>query len=272
MQTRRKALAELSTLADDDATFSSFSGVDQLIASDHDYFRAGALALVIEGGSLVWDPTSCIEGIVLMTKPSAAEANPAAWVRSLQRAQLQRGLQRLRVYFREAAPLLGQALAQAGFKERVELLFTGTPNKPISTIDLRPVLSADDWQRKLVFHEEVSDRPDGYACSAAEWISLEKTKVLSMGMQPFLVCHRDAVVGAVSTIDVPALLRIKNLVIHTEWRGQGIAQQILGKLSSYGELSGVRHIGVMAVSGTAGESLYRRAGLTEQGNYYEWSI
>lgn len=243
-----------------------------LILSDQEYFRTGSSWKTIPGGSFTAS-TARSEAVVLVDCLDSAADNPREWLNQvlLLASSLRRKL--MRIYLPARYPRLETQLSAANFHRRTELLFQGTPRlRTRKSLTLHKVTSEDDWQHKLRFHEQVSDRPDGYPCSADEWVAFERSKVKPLRMTCYLAVSRGHTIGAVASIPRPGYSRVKNLVVHPSYRSTGVAGQILETMATSDE--GVRSalLGMLAVRGSRGHHLYRSVGLEVVGEYHEWSV
>ena len=78
-------------------------------------------------------------------------------------------------------------------------------------LTLRPVLTPDDWRRKLELHQADDMSPDGHHVPAAEWVALERRKC-DDGMEAYLAEAGGEIVGAVGAIHGEGILRMKNIL------------------------------------------------------------
>ena len=243
-----------------------------LIESDRAYFQAGSIIKELPGGVIMTSAAGA-DYVLLVDDLDKAAADVAAWLSPAMTMVARTPHGRLRVYLSARRSDLSKALADAGLVERVELLFFGTPHvRAMSTATLTPVESADAWRAKEAFHDQAAERPDGYHCSARDWTAFEKIKVRALGMRCYLVRRSAEVVGSVATIQRAGYRRVKNLVVHPDYRRQGVAQEILTMLARPTGAGEIVPLGMLAVADSSGEALYRSVGLGAMGEYYEWSL
>lgn len=89
-------------------------------------------------------------------------------------------------------------------------------------------------------------------------------------MRVYLVCRDGEVCGTVGAMEVGDLLRLKNLVVHPEWRRHGIGQATVEALRREAVCLGKGAFGCFALLNGAGQRLYERAGLTIATQQVEW--
>lgn len=246
--------------------------LDRAIETERHYFEMGARIERLDGAILAWMPglAACPAGAVIHRADAEVIARHGTqWIAEAKRALSTAGVALARVYLDSRGPA-DDLLRRAGFADREELVFANSLGDGGSELDLRPVLTPDDWQRKLKLHQAANISPDGHHVPAAEWVALERRKCED-GMEAYLAEAGGEIVGAIGAIHGDGILRMKNILIHPAHRRQGLARAMLHRLAAIGRKQGISEQCVFAVRGDAGEQLYRSSGMQLVGTQVEWS-
>lgn len=244
-----------------------------LIASDIRYFELGARIDSIAGVRLAWMPglagmpAGCV---VLDADGWATRTDAAAALDAVEEGVASVGGCRVRLYFERETPAMAETLQGRGYRSRDEtglLLLRRAPGA--DRVSLQQVEDAAGWALKRALHVECPDFPDGHDTTPERWVELEHRKSQTGGMVPWLIRVDDVVAGTACTIEQEDLLRLKNIVIHRALRRRGIASAAVAAFGMMGERSG-RTLGFFGVSGTPGERVYRRCGMTPVVRWVEW--
>lgn len=248
-----------------------------LLESDRLYFEAAAQICTYPGGSIAAMPNLAHIAAGCVAHRIIAEdiAEPQQWLAELETRLKHFGCTAPRIYLDNDAPALETALKSRGYLPQVEvgLLDTALLRQNLSeipSISLRPVLTEQDWQQKIYLHRAVQVGPDGHVTDAEEWVSLERRKCEAGSLRVYLVCRDGEVCGTVGAMEVGDLLRLKNLVIHPEWRRHGIGQAAVEALRREAVCLEKVAFGCFALLNGAGQRLYERAGLTIATQQVEW--
>jgi GNAT superfamily N-acetyltransferase len=243
------------------------------IETDRIYFEMGARILDLNGAALAWMPdisASPAAAVIHRVDPAKVAAAGAGWVENAERSLEQVGATLARIYLDGEDEALGALLRRAGYVAREELIFTGRMLSPPTELVLTPVSSDADWSRKLRFHRDCEIAPDGHDNDPHDWVALERTKSAN-GMDAFLAEIDGRPVGAIGAVWSEGLLRLKNILVHPQYRRRAVGRAMLGKLADLGRERGISEQCVLAVKGEAGEHFYRRVGLHPIGAQVEWS-
>jgi ribosomal protein S18 acetylase RimI-like enzyme len=247
-----------------------------LLESDRLYFELGAELEGLRGASLAHMtgleavPAGCV---VQVTDPAAAGEDPRSWIDAVEQKLHELGCSQRRLYLRERCRALEGVLHERGYRARQEVGYVaaGPVASRRSDVRLSPVLSDSDWDAKRAIHERSGVGPDGYLTPADGWIELERRKCQAGPMRAFLIVAAGSVCGAVCSLEVEGLLRLKNIVIAPSARRQGIAVETVHLLWLQALEAGRRAFGTFAVRGGIGDTVYRAAGLKSAAALMEWA-
>ena len=252
-----------------------------LLESDRRYFELGATVQEVDGAELAWlpgmesTPAGCV---VHRVRPAAAVSgggrHPAAWVADVTARLRALGCGLARVYLDEPAPALDGALADAGYRRRVETGFlVEGPLPPVARDDvvLREIVDDDGWDAKAKLHAGSDVAADGHASRSEDWVEFERRKCGTGGMRAFLVVVDGEVCGAVATLEGDGLLRAKNVFVHPDRRREGIAAESLRVLSRRAADLGLAATGIFGVEGRPGAAVYTHLRMAPVIHQFEWS-
>ena len=196
------------------------------------------------------------------------------WLEEVEATLRAQAIPRVRIYSDDSPPEFESLFSSGGYESRCEVGFLapqGYPDPPSPEITLRPVRSEQDWKDKCALHEEAMEGPDGYSNQADLWVEMERQKCATGKMDTFLVYRDNQVVATVGSIVDDGLLRLKNIVVAPKVRRQGIALATVHHLWRKAEIDHGCRLGVFGLKVGKGSHLYRRAGLLEVTEQYEWS-
>ena len=91
------------------------------------------------------------------------------------------------------------------------------------------------------------------------------------GMECYIVESDGEARGTIGIVPMPDVLRIKNVFVSPEARGNGVGLAAVGRSGARPSSGGVCGAGVLGVRDTPGAELYARAGLRIAGGLIEWS-
>lgn len=252
-----------------------------LIASDRDYFAAGAILRPVPGGRLALMPGARhaqAGAVLLLDDPRPALCDARGWHDTLARACAAAGVERIRFYTAAADDDLARALAGAGFRRSTEVAMAApaaaiAAGKPPDARQwtFRAVTSALLWRAKRALHERTPERPDGKAIDAAAWALLEQGKVDAGYMSAWLIESRGTPVGSFGLSRSGELARFKNIFVVPEERGRGAASAAVRWVARRALDQQLAAIGCFVLPGENGERLYRRLGLVAVGRQWEWT-
>ena len=243
------------------------------IETDRIYFELGASIEPLPGAVLAWMPgltTSPAGTVIHRVEPTVIAAHGDTWVLQAERALRDVGAELVRIYLDARGGAADDFLRAAGYADRDEVVFAHSFHGPSPDLILRPVKTDEDWERKLLFHTDTHETPDGHNHRPSDWVELERRKCAA-GMDAFLAEIDGETVGAICAVWGDGLLRLKNIVVHPAHRGRSIGRGMLIQLAAIGVERGISEQCLLAVRGDAGEMLYRAAGMQTVGTQVEWS-
>ena len=132
-----------------------------------------------------------------------------------------------RLYLQAAHPSMEGALRNRGFKYQTEIgLLNDTPEEHDEIkVRLHPVTSDLDWTAKRALHSAGGTGLDGHENAPGLWADLEQRNSEAGGLELNLIKQGDDIVGALGLMAEKSILRLKNLVIHPDYRGSGFGAQ-----------------------------------------------
>jgi GNAT superfamily N-acetyltransferase len=241
--------------------------LDRALETEFSYFEMGARTERLDGAVLAWTPAfvhAPAASVVHRVDPNVVATHGL----ELRLAELGIGL--ARIYLTAGDTRIENLLLNAGFACREELVLTHSLPDPPPLLTFRPVRSERDWALKQEFHEKVAESPDGHVNRAADLVGLERHKC-AHGMDAFLGELDGRTVGVVGAIWGKGVARIKNLLIHPDYRRQSAGTWMLEHVAALGRARGINEQCLMALKGGAGEMLYRSLGMQVAGSQFEWS-
>lgn len=247
----------------------------QLLESDCRYFEAGAIKKTEMGADIVYMPglESLAAGCVIQRlQPAQITCSWHDWLTHLENQLSALGISACRLYLSQTPAALATVLQHHGYQAQVETALMSDPLEPRPRPDLilSPVETAHHWRQKLKIHQASIDGPDGHSNRPEDWLAMEQQKCQAGVMNSYLICDQGHICGTVSTMDMGQWLRLKNLVIHPQWRRQGIGKRTVEALKHLAWSSGKQRLGCFALAGGAGERVYQRAHLTILTQQTEW--
>ena len=247
---------------------------EMLLASDAAYFALASQNIDLDGALLSVSPdfgpmpSAC--AVTSVSREPTRGFEPQ-WLFELEPRLRNLGFGFARIYLSSPHPL-SAALQERDYQSRTELGFFGNlPDlAPSSGLSICRLDTDADWDEKLRIHRGSLVQPDGYEATPDRWLAFERAKCRTGQMTAYLAWEGSQAVGTFCTLEHDGFLRLKNLVVRAAARRQGFGERIIQQalqLSLDKQLGGVV---AMAVSGSAGERLYRGAGMTPIGRVVEW--
>ena len=249
-----------------------------LLESDRVYFEAGSqikvlpAAIIAAMPNLTYIPAGCV---VHRIKPDDLVREWDQWVEQLEQQLTRLGCLAPRLYLDHPIPELEQVLLKRDYHPQIEV---GLLDETLTTdkfetnliVKLRPVLDDIDWQQKLELHSGKENGPDGHITHPHEWVDLERRKCETGSMQVYFICVGNEICGTVGALEVNDLLRLKNLVVHSDWRLRGIAQAAVQALRNEAIHLEKQAFGCFALINSIGQRVYERVGLSTVTQQTEW--
>lgn len=249
-----------------------------LLESDRLYFEAGSQIKILPGAiiaampNLTHIPAGCV---VHRIDAYDTVREWDEWVDQLEQQLQQLGCHAPRLYLDYSLPELEQVLLRRSYCSQIEVglldkTLTTTKLKRDLAVTLRPIVDERDWQKKLELHSEIEKGPDGHITNAHEWVELERRKCETGKMQVYFICIGNEICGTLGSLEVNNLLRLKNLVVHANWRRQGIAQAAVQALRNEAIRLEKQAFGCFALINSIGQKVYQRVGLSIVIKQTEW--
>jgi hypothetical protein len=247
----------------------------ELNESDSVYFELGAEIITLPGCQVVYMPelTSVPAACVVhRVNPTLIRQDPFGWLALVESQLRALGVRLARIYLEQPSMLLENAFRATGYRSRVEcgyVLPAAAPSR--NDVALRPILSDDDWALKRYVHEAARRGGDGYETDPEKWLELVRRKAATGRKVCFLVERSGQLCGTVAAIDMPLIVRLKNLVVLPEVRRTGIGTAALELLAFRALNLRKRAVGAFGISSEAGDAMYRMARCREVSLIVEWS-
>lgn len=248
--------------------------VRDLVESDAGYFDAGAERHDIGGATiarLVGMESLAAGCVIHRVEPTKLPGALDGWLGDAEARVAGWGVPKARLYLTESIPALEAALQRRGYRPRREIAYmlAATTQRP-EGVSLVPVRTDGDWQKKLELHARAETAPDGYDATASAWVAMERRRCDAGYMVPYLIVHKDDVVGAVNKAPWRSVLRIKNLVVAPEHRRRGIATAAARGFAAVAAESGHGAAGVFALAHEPAVGIYEKAGYEIVAEQTEW--
>jgi len=251
----------------------------ELLESDAAYFDAAAMLEPIEGAVLSRLPGLehiSAGAVVHRIEPGAIRLGAESWVASVEALSRTRQVPRVRLYLHQAEPKIERALRARHYAERREVgLVRSTAlgeldDRPFSGVRLEEVVDLSGWDEKRRIHEACDISPDGHPAEPRAWTEMEQRRSAHGYMRPFLIYHDEAACGTVCLASRGSMLRLKNLVIHPDMRGRGIATAAVRAAVVVAWRAGYEHIGCFAIPGGPALTVYQQTGFHPIVTQTEW--
>ncbi len=249
---------------------------EQIVQSDRVYFEMAATVGVINGAEVVWMPElQKLPGgcVVQRVDLSSISGTGSLWLRSVEASIRNLGGTVVRVYVEENNPISERDMLHAGFRRRLEMAYllpAPPPKRGPFSVQLREVVSDEDWRDRRLLQEECPVSTDGYTSKPAELALLERRKCRTGGMTVYLIERGQEVLGSVGVILIGDLLRCKNLTLRPG-AGDQIGVEVIEQLTAMAAHLGLRGMGDLVVAGSESEKNCRDAGMISVARLYEWS-
>jgi GNAT superfamily N-acetyltransferase len=198
------------------------------------------------------------------------ECDAERWLDAVEKQLIDLSAVLARLYLDSEMPRLIPVLRRHGY-QRVEELGLVAPAQigahgrggaslPRAPVAALAFADASGWERRRDLYRRLPVAPDGFACCADDWVGMEQTRVAVGYMEPFEIRWQDRPCGAVNLNTANAIVRVKNLAIHPDMQGRGVATAAASLFRELAFTRGCPWVGVYAVRGSPSERLYRRAG------------
>ncbi len=251
----------------------------ELLESDAAYFDAAAMLEPLEGAVLSRLPGlehMRAGAVVHRIAPGAIRLGAESWVASVEALSRARRVPRVRLYLHRAEPKIERALRARHYAERREVGLArstapgSSDDPPFSGVRLEEVVDLSGWDEKRRIHEACDVTPDGHLGDARSWCEMEQRRSAHGYMRPFLIFHDETVCGTLCLASRGILLRLKNLAIHPDWRGRGIATAAVRAAVLIARRAGYESVGCFAIPGGPALTVYQQVGFHPIVTQTEW--
>lgn len=260
-------VASVSSLAED------------LLESDAAYFESGAILEPFEGAVLA--RLSGLEhiapGAVLQRiQPHRIGLSAERWISAAESFVRARKVTRLRLYLTQSHPRLERTLRTRDYAERKEIGMIRSTHEErraltaLPKVRLEEVVDMAGWDEKRRIQEACATGADGHAVDPRGWLEMERRRAAHGYMRPFLIRHGSTVCGALNLAPRGTLLRLKNLVLHPNWRGKGMALAAVAAVTVVGREAGFLRVGCFVNPGRHVHSVYELNGFIPIVTQTEW--
>ncbi len=249
----------------------------ELLDSDAAYFCAAAHCETLPGCQLVH--MSGLESLAagcVVQKITGQNHDSSSWLPAVEARLLELDCTHARCYQQYPDNRLEQKFTQRGYRavDEIALLNTFDSCTVVETASketqLRPVCSETGWSLKLSLHRDTSQDPDGHSSPAESWLDMERRKCEAGYMEPFLIYYQDQPCGSVNLSLSDRLGRLKNLVIHPQWRRMGIGVEAARLIACLSQDHGKEAAGCFAINDKPSLALYKSAGYEPVTRQIEW--
>jgi hypothetical protein len=127
------------------------------------------------------------------------------------------------------------------------------------------------FERKVQLYVEAGHGPDGHDMQDGAYARIERVKCRAGYMVSYLYWENHRPAAAVSLAVQSQLARVKNIVVHPDFRCQGVLHRVLCAMVSEAANAGARVLGLFAAEGSTAHRRYVDFGLREVGRQVEWT-
>lgn len=252
--------------------------IEELLDSDAAYFRAAAESEHLAGFRILHMPgiISLAAACVAYRATQPGEQLRPGWVATLEKRISDLGYTHARFYQRKPDPDMQEHLGRNGYRPAGEIAMMNTfrrlakPGEDRSDVVLHQVCTEQDWVHKVELHRRIPSGPDGHASAAETWVEMERRKCDAGYMEPYLIVRGDEVCGAVNFAPGERIGRLKNIVIHPDWRRKGIGEEGARLIAQMAKDRGKMVAGCFAMKDGKAVNMYRGAGYVPVAEQTEW--
>jgi ribosomal protein S18 acetylase RimI-like enzyme len=248
-----------------------------LFDSESRYFETGADNVRVLGGTLSVMPglARLPAGCVLHSLPTdALTGQGAGRLRSVEARFRNVGSRLCRIYLPASTGHLNQFLLAAGYRPARELGMIGEltddRNAGHEEPNLVAVAGARGWRDKSTIYRAADCGPDGHDMQGDLYADMERAKCRAGYMRSYLYRVDDRPVATASLALRDGFARLKNVLVHPDYRNLGVGRDIVRALMGEARRLGAQRIGCF-VSSKAALTVYRECGMWDMCFHTEWS-
>jgi GNAT superfamily N-acetyltransferase len=247
------------------------------LESELRYFEAAALSAHGSGWRF-----SALPGLGALAAGAVAFLDSAIPPKDLEDALLDLedrfrvlGASYFRFYAEPQNAAVASLLTARGYAARTETIFArpipGGGHMPRPDLMVARIEGDAAWRARLQLQRATMETSDGHASVPELWVEMERRKCENGGMESFLFRLQGEVVAAAGIVRCPpGTARLKNILVHRDYRRKGIGTTAIEVISLKGDAAGAKHLVTFAVSGSIGEKLYLKLGFSAIGALVEW--
>lgn len=247
-----------------------------LMDTDSRYFEIGAEQRELLLGRMCWVPgcTEIAPGCVLVrTRQVKSHEEALQGIAEFEEEAAGVEANLFRLYVQEPNDILEERLARRGYVRRQEVAFVsnGGVSDPddASKIKLREITSQAEMDQKSIVDRVVRVGPDGHVSDPERWHDCLCRKWMTGELKFYLIEYDGTTCGSLGEMETAGLVRLKNLVVHPDFRRRGIGKAAaLMMLGMAGARN--RELGVFGTPGGGGFATYTSVGLPVAGVQHEW--
>jgi len=249
-----------------------------LMKSEYDYFHSGSHNRKTFAGEISVTPNFELlaSGCVLHNiRESDISEDFESWLNAIEVEFRKIGTSLCRFYFSQQSEAQNKILMDRGYDKVTEIGLAVNLDslKSINSSkgELKPILDNGGWKLKKTLYKAAKLGPDGHNMKDGAFSDFEKVKCDAGYMISFLYWKDNKPIGAVSLAIKDEFSRLKNLLVHPDYRGQGIGSEIVMALTKEAKSLGSKTFGVYAVENMNSHKLYLGCGMKEVLRHTEWS-
>lgn len=247
--------------------------------SEYAYFAAGSKNRDIHAGTMSVTPKfeSLASGCVLYNiQESSISICPEEWLNDVENEFRKVDARLCRFYLSQESHIDEKILLDSGYSKVTEVGLAVSLSDILNiphdmTGQLKPIEDHSGWKDKKNLYQQTILGPDGHDMQNGSFSELEKIKCDTRYMVSYIYWRENLPVGAVSLSIQDNFARLKNLLVHPQYRNQGVGWEIVLHLMHEAKLKGAKNFGVYAVDNMHSYKLYLKCGMQEILRHVEWS-
>ncbi len=243
-----------------------------LAASDVAYFEAAAENNHCAGGVISQVPGFPGLPLACVLHSLTGIDDVDTWIQKIEACFATRGALWVRFYLQQLSDKQREQLQKKGYRELLELGFaTRLGDTCCEGMVLKRCLSVQQWQEYTRLSLVSVSGPDGFDMDGDSYVRVSRLKAEAGYMTPYLAFLHGKLVGFVNLSFQGDFARCKNLLVHPDFRDQGVGSGIVATAMAVARDHGARFFGAYAITGEPSVALYRGLGMVEVTRQFEWS-